>query len=36
MGFVEKVATEEMALSVWFFEQFAKTRKRFGPFLRLG
>lgn len=36
MGFIEKVATEEMVLSVWFFEQFAETRKRFGPFLQLG
>lgn len=35
-GFTQALAEEEIALSMWFYEQFQETRRKFAPFLRLG
>lgn len=35
MGFTEAMAKEETELAMWFYEQFAETRRKFAPFLRL-
>src|SRR5262249_5107398 len=34
-GFTEAASQEQLALSMWFYEQFAEVRRRFAPFLQV-